>query len=88
MKKTLKDPLEIGGEIPTDSSGTLKYVRVQYAGYEVFPGNELNGITFGGVGSGTDVSYIQVHNNADDCVDLEEQLMSNTLFVLVLTMTI
>ncbi len=59
----------MGGEIPTDSSGTLKYVRVQYAGYEVFPGNELNGITFGGVGSGTDVSYIQVHNNADDCVE-------------------
>ena len=59
----------MGGEIPNDSSGTLKYVRVQYAGYEVFPGNELNGITFGGVGSGTDVSYIQVHNNADDCVE-------------------
>jgi hypothetical protein len=59
----------MGGEIPTDSSGALKYLRVQYAGYEVFPGNELNGITFGGVGSGTSVEYIQVHNNADDCVE-------------------
>ena len=59
----------MGGEIPTDSSGSLKYLRVQYAGYEIFPGNELNGITFGGVGSGTTVEYIQVHNNADDCVE-------------------
>ena len=59
----------MGGELPNDSSGSLKYVRVQYAGYEVFPGNELNGITFGGVGSGTVVDYIQVHNNQDDCVE-------------------
>ena len=59
----------MGGELPNDSSGSLKYVRVQYAGYEVFPGNELNGITFGGVGNGTTVNYVQVHNNADDCVE-------------------
>ena len=59
----------MGGEIPTDSSGTLKYLRVQYAGYEIFPGNELNGITFGGVGNGTSVEYVQVHNNVDDCVE-------------------
>ena len=59
----------MGGELPDDSSGSLKYVRVQYAGYEVFPGNELNGITFGGVGNGTVVDYIQVHNNQDDCVE-------------------
>ena len=59
----------MGGEIPADSSGSLKYVRVQYAGYEIFPGNELNGITFGGVGNGTSVEYVQVHNNADDCVE-------------------
>ena len=59
----------MGGEISDDSSGILKYVRVQYAGYEVFPGNELNGITFGGVGNGTVVDFIQVHNNQDDCVE-------------------
>ena len=59
----------MGGEVPDDNSGTIKYLRVQYAGYEVFPGNELNGITFGGVGSGTTVDYVQVHNNADDCVE-------------------
>jgi len=59
----------MGGEINTDNSGILKYVRVQYAGYEIFEGNELNGITFGGVGSGTTVDFVQVHNNEDDCVE-------------------
>ena len=59
----------MGGEVPGDSSGALKYLRVQYAGYEVFSGNELNGITFGGVGNGTSVQYVQVHNNVDDCVE-------------------
>ena len=59
----------MGGATPDDNSGTLRFVRVEYAGYEVFPGNELNGITFGAVGSGTTVDYVQVHNNADDCVE-------------------
>ena len=38
-------------------------------GYEIAPDNELNGITFGGVGSGTTVEYVQVHQNADDGVE-------------------
>ena len=59
-----------GGEDPTDNSGTLKYVRVQYAGYTIGLDNELNGITFGGVGSGTTVEYVQVHNNSDDGVEM------------------
>ena len=58
-----------GGAIPTDSSGRLNYVRVQYAGFEITPMNELNGIAFQGVGSGTEVDFIQVHNNADDGVE-------------------
>ncbi|GAA0820923.1 hypothetical protein GCM10009111_27140 [Colwellia asteriadis] len=58
-----------GGTDDTDSSGTLRYVVVKHAGYEIAPDNELNGITFGGVGSGTKVEYIQVHENADDGVE-------------------
>ncbi|QBY06089.1 hypothetical protein E2K93_00835 [Thalassotalea sp. HSM 43] len=58
-----------GGTNWEDSSGILKYVVVKYAGYEIAPDNELNGITFGGVGSGTTVDYIQVHANADDGVE-------------------
>ncbi|OUS25360.1 hypothetical protein A9Q98_12355 [Thalassotalea sp. 42_200_T64] len=58
-----------GGSNWEDNSGILKYVVVKYAGYEIAPDNELNGITFGGVGSATTVDYIQVHANADDGVE-------------------
>lgn len=58
-----------GGTNTADNSGTLRYVRVMNGGYEIAPGNELNGITFGGVGSGTTVEYVQVHQNADDGVE-------------------
>ncbi len=58
-----------GGDDPADSSGTLKYVRVEFAGTLISPDNELNGIAFQGVGSGTTIDYIQVHMNADDGVE-------------------
>ncbi|MCF8060773.1 MAG: hypothetical protein K9K67_15830 [Bacteriovoracaceae bacterium] len=58
-----------GGNNPTDNSGVLKYVRVEFAGFEVSPDNELNGVAFQGVGNGTIVDYIQVHKNADDGVE-------------------
>lgn len=58
-----------GGSDNTESSGTLRYVRVMHGGYEIAPDNELNGITFGGVGSGTTLEYLQVHKNADDGVE-------------------
>ena len=58
-----------GGDNPADDSGVLNYVRVQYAGFAITPGNELNGIAFQGVGSGTNVDFIQVHNNDDDGVE-------------------
>lgn len=58
-----------GGDDPSDSSGVLKYVRVQFAGDKVTDEDELNGIAFQGVGSGTVVDYIQVHRNADDGVE-------------------
>jgi hypothetical protein len=58
-----------GGDDNTESSGTLRYVRVMHGGFEIAPDNELNGITFGGVGSGTTVEYLQIHKNADDGVE-------------------
>ena len=58
-----------GGTDETDSSGTINYVVVKYAGFEIAVDNELNGVTFGGVGSGTEVDYLQVHSNADDGVE-------------------
>ena len=62
-----------GGDDPTDSSGSITYTLVKFAGNELPPagsGNELNGISFGGVGSGTTLEYIQVHNNADDGIEM------------------
>ena len=59
-----------GGNNPTDSSGVLRYVRVEYAGIEFSPDNELNGIAFQGVGSGTIVDHVQVHMNQDDGVEM------------------
>lgn len=59
-----------GGNNSTDNSGRLSYVRVEYAGHEIAPNNELNGITFNGVGSMTDVNHIQVHRNADDGIEI------------------
>ena len=58
-----------GGDDPTDSSGSLKYMVVKYAGSNVDPENQLNGIAFQGVGSGTEVDYVQVHNNLDDGIE-------------------
>ncbi|MEL7545363.1 MAG: hypothetical protein AAGJ84_01850 [Pseudomonadota bacterium] len=58
-----------GGDQTGDDSGELRYVQVRFAGNELSSGNELNGITFAGIGDGTDLSYIQVHNNDDDGVE-------------------
>ena len=58
-----------GGSDPTDNSGVLRYVRVEFAGIEFSPDNELNGIAFQGVGSGTVVDYVQVHFNQDDGIE-------------------
>jgi len=55
-----------GGADGNSNSGTLRYVTVRHAGNEVATDVELNGITFGGVGDGTTVAYIQVHNSSDD----------------------
>ena len=59
-----------GGADTNDNSGTLRYVVVKYAGSNVDPENQLNGIAFQGVGSGTTVDYIQVHNNLDDGIEM------------------
>lgn len=55
-----------GGEDDNDNSGMIKYISVRHGGTDIGAGNEINGITFGGVGSGTTVDYIEVISNADD----------------------
>ena len=58
-----------GGTNPNDTSGTMRYVRVEFAGVEFSPDNELNGIAFQGVGRGGSYEYIQVHMNRDDALE-------------------
>jgi hypothetical protein len=47
----------------------MRYVRVEFAGVEFSPDNELNGIAFQGVGRGGLYDYIQVHMNRDDALE-------------------
>jgi hypothetical protein len=60
-----------GGTNPTESSGSLQYVRVcRHGGAIVGANNEINGMTsFGGVGSGTVVDHCEVAYNADDAFE-------------------
>ena len=55
-----------GGSDPTEDSGALQYVRVWHGGAAIALDNEINGITFGGVGSVTTVDHCEVAYNADD----------------------
>jgi hypothetical protein len=58
-----------GGDQDDDSSGVLKYVRIEYAGHLLGTDNELNGLTMGGVGSKTVISHVQVYQGLDDCFE-------------------
>jgi hypothetical protein len=58
-----------GGSDATDSSGILKYVRIEWAGANVSDNNELNSLTLGGVGSHTTIDYVQVSYGRDDAFE-------------------
>ena len=55
-----------GGTVATDNSGTLAYVRVEFAGFAPSLNNELNSFTFAAVGSGTRASFLQAMGGLDD----------------------
>lgn len=55
-----------GGDQPNDDSGDFQFIRVQHAGFQFTPDNELNGIALQGVGDGTTFENVQVHDGADD----------------------
>ena len=50
----------------TENSGSLKYVRIEYAGIELTPNNETNSLTMGAIGNGTTVEFVQVSFGGDD----------------------
>ena len=58
-----------GGSNANDNSGTIQYVRVEYAGANVSQDNELNSFTFGGVGAGTTFDHCQAYYGEDDAFE-------------------
>lgn len=60
---------QYGGTDPLDESGILRFVRIEYAGIAAEPGSEINGLTCGGVGSGTIIENVQVSFGNDDAFE-------------------
>lgn len=58
-----------GGNNPTDDSGIIRYVSIRHGGSNIGAGNEINGLTLGGVGTGTVVEQIEVVANQDDGIE-------------------
>ncbi len=52
-----------------DDSGTIRYVSVRHGGFGFEPGSEINGMTFGAVGRGTTIEYVEVYANSDDAFE-------------------
>lgn len=63
------EPGSYGGTNDADNSGVINYVSVRHGGALIGADNEINGITLGGVGSGTQISNIEVVANFDDGVE-------------------
>lgn len=58
-----------GGSIANDNSGSLKYVSIRHGGISIGEGNELNGLTLGGVGNGTTIENIEIYATLDDGIE-------------------
>ncbi len=59
-----------GGKDDNDDSGSISYLSLRYAGKVVGLGNELNGLSLGGIGRETDISHVEIMNNVDDGIEI------------------
>ncbi len=59
-----------GGSKDDDNSGVFKYVSIRHGGTNIGDGNEINGLTLGGVGNETEIEYVEVISNLDDGVEV------------------
>jgi len=55
-----------GGDDPDDSSGSITFISIRHGGSNIGEGNEINGLTMGGVGTGTTIENVEVVANQDD----------------------
>ena len=58
-----------GGTNSSDNSGTMKYISIRHGGALIGQDNEINGLTLGGVGTGTVIDHIEVVGNVDDGIE-------------------
>jgi hypothetical protein len=58
-----------GGNDPLDDSGEFTYCRIEFPGHRIVEGNEVNGLTMGGVGSESEIHHVQVSYSNDDCFE-------------------
>ncbi len=58
-----------GGSDDADNSGVIKYISIRHGGANIGEGNEINGLTLGGVGSGTVIENVEVIGNQDDGIE-------------------
>ena len=63
-------PALYGGNLPNDNSGQLRYVQIRFTGFSASPNAELQGLTTGGVGAGTRIENIHIHNSGDDGIEI------------------
>lgn len=59
-----------GGSVADDNSGSFTYCSIRFTGQQLGPGNELQGLTLGGVGSGTTINHVESINSADDGIEI------------------
>ena len=58
-----------GGSDNSDNSGVFAYCQIRHGGTLLGEGNEINGLTLGGVGSGTTIHHVEVVGNVDDGIE-------------------
>lgn len=58
-----------GGSDAADNSGSISYLSLRHGGTNIGAGNEINGISLGGVGTGTTISHVEVVANQDDGIE-------------------
>lgn len=58
-----------GGNDDDDNSGVIKYISIRHGGANIGAGNEINGLTLGGVGRGTVIENVEIVANQDDGIE-------------------